>query len=108
MSTPDIPKVSNQDIQNEVQDFSIKKQPNPMKTFSGSMSSNSKLDDTLNKLMKRKNCVSIKLLLQKSQMYLTLCYKHQNVTISELMTAKCQFSSKIGLYFKISQYSHLV
>lgn len=54
MNTPDIPKATNQDIQNEVQDFSMpsKKQTNPS-------SSKGKLDDMLNKLKKRNNCVSI-------------------------------------------------
>lgn len=55
MNALDIPKAS-QDIQNEVQDFSIKKQSN---SGSGSSKTGNKLDDTLTKLMKRKNCVSI-------------------------------------------------
>lgn len=53
MNTPDIPKVSSQDVQNEVQDFSMpsKKQ--------GPVSGKGKLDDMLNKLKKKNNCVSI-------------------------------------------------
>lgn len=44
------------DLQNEVQDFSMpsKKQA----ALGGSSKSGNKLDDTLSKLMKRKNCVS--------------------------------------------------
>lgn len=57
MNALDIPKAS-QDIQNEVQDFSIKKQNSSSGSGSNSKTGN-KLDDTLTKLMKRKNCVSI-------------------------------------------------
>lgn len=52
MNTPEIPKVTNHDLQNEVQDFSLKKQGSSTKGIGN------KLDDTLSKLMKRKNCVS--------------------------------------------------
>lgn len=66
MNTPDIPKVAGHDIQNEVQDFSLKKQTcpsaNTSTTVAAGKSSGNKLDDTLSKLMKRKNCVSIHLL----------------------------------------------
>lgn len=53
MNTPDISKAASQDAQNEVQDFSMpsKKQP--------PASSKGKLDDMLNKLKKKNNCVSI-------------------------------------------------
>ncbi|XP_031342134.1 chromodomain-helicase-DNA-binding protein 7 isoform X2 [Photinus pyralis] len=51
MNNLDIPKVSSHDIQNEVQDFSLKKHSNASHKMSGN-----KLDDTLSKLMKRKNC----------------------------------------------------
>lgn len=55
MNTPDIPKVTNQDIQNEVQDFSMpSKKLNTTITASGS--SKGKLDDMLNKLKKKNNC----------------------------------------------------
>lgn len=59
MNALDIPKAS-QDIQNEVQDFSMpsKKQQNSGPSGSGNNKTGNKLDDTLTKLMKRKNCVS--------------------------------------------------
>lgn len=53
MNTLEIPKVSNQDMHNEVQDFSM-----PSKKSQGKLGGN-KLDDTLSKLMKRKNCVRL-------------------------------------------------
>lgn len=46
------------DIQNEVQDFSVKKTSAP--SPAPSSKPGNKLDDTLSKLMKRKNCVSNK------------------------------------------------
>lgn len=58
MNALDIPKAS-QDIQNEVQDFSIKKQQNSSSSSNSNSKTGNKLDDTLTKLMKRKNCVSI-------------------------------------------------
>lgn len=57
MNALDIPKAS-QDIQNEVQDFSIKKQSSSGTGGSSNSKSTNKLDDTLTKIMKRKNCVS--------------------------------------------------
>lgn len=60
MNTLDIPKLSNQDIQNEVQDFSMpsKKQQQQVNPSLSITKPTNKLDDTLSKLMKRKNCVS--------------------------------------------------
>lgn len=52
MNSLEIPKVSSLDVQNEVQDFSM-----PSKKQSQSSKGGNKLDDTLSKLMKRKNCV---------------------------------------------------
>ncbi|XP_025832998.1 chromodomain-helicase-DNA-binding protein 7 isoform X3 [Agrilus planipennis] len=57
----EVQKTSNstsQDIQNEVQDFSLKKNVNPSTSLTAPTlkSSGNKLDDTLFKLMKRKNC----------------------------------------------------
>lgn len=46
------------DIQNEVQDFSIKKSSTSISSV-GPSKAGTKLDDTLSKLMKRKNCVRI-------------------------------------------------
>lgn len=77
MNTPDIPKVtiqhSNMNIQNEVQDFSMgpKKSNHPPQAPSASTSNiggKGKLDDMLSKLMKKKNAVSIHL--QNSLNYL--------------------------------------
>lgn len=72
MNTPDIPKVtiqhSNMNIQNEVQDFSMgpKKSNHPPQAASSASTSNiggkGKLDDMLSKLMKKKNAVSFYLL----------------------------------------------
>lgn len=72
MNTPDIPKVtiqhSNMNIQNEVQDFSMgpKKSNHPPQAASSASSSSiggkGKLDDMLSKLMKKKNAVSFHLL----------------------------------------------
>ncbi|XP_057666138.1 chromodomain-helicase-DNA-binding protein 7 isoform X2 [Diorhabda carinulata] len=45
-------KTSNVDLQSEVQDFSVKKSSTPISTSK----TGNKLDDTLSKLMKRKNC----------------------------------------------------
>lgn len=56
MNTPEIPKVSNQDIQNEVQDFSM---PSKKQSALGGSGGKGKLDDMLNKLKKKNNCVSI-------------------------------------------------
>lgn len=42
----------------EVQDFSIKKPASNASSSSSSTKTGNKLDDTLSKLMKRKNCVS--------------------------------------------------
>lgn len=50
-------KTSSVDLQNEVQDFSVKKPSTP--NSASSSKPGNKLDDTLSKLMKRKNCVSI-------------------------------------------------
>lgn len=63
MNSLDIPKSSNQDIQNEVQDFSMSSKKlqsvsSPAPTQKSNTPGN-KLDDTLSKLMKRKNCVSL-------------------------------------------------
>lgn len=54
MNTPEIPKVASQDIQNEVQDFSM---PSKKQSAVGS-AGKGKLDDMLNKLKKKNNCVS--------------------------------------------------
>lgn len=54
MNTPDIPKVTSQDIQSEVQDFSMPSKKQPTLGNSGK----GKLDDMLNKLKKKNNCVS--------------------------------------------------
>lgn len=88
MNALDIPKAS-QDIQNEVQDFSLKKQQN---SGSGANSkSGNKLDDTLTKLMKRKNCVSIMCLFAKS-FYVVYC------VLKPLIFSK-RFS--VNIYWKI-------
>lgn len=60
MNTPDIPKVTSQEIQNEVQDFSM---PSKKQQQIAPTTSKGKLDDMLNKLKKRNNCVSIFFLL---------------------------------------------
>lgn len=53
MNTPDISKAASQDSQNEVQDFSM---PSKKQSLAGGKG---KLDDMLNKLKKKNNCVSI-------------------------------------------------
>lgn len=58
MNSLDIPKAS-QDLQNEVQDFSMPSKRHTVNSNIAMGKSGNKLDDTLSKLMKRKNCVSI-------------------------------------------------
>lgn len=78
MNTLDIPKAS-QDLQNEVQDFSMpsKKQACSSGSSSSAKAGN-KLDDTLSKLMKRKNCVSTFVFLEDFTYILSIIGHIQN------------------------------